>query len=107
MAITTDNGKFAVLNLSQVWLSNLLVSPGTLGQDDQQQLLWGFPEILWHAGSSFSAIQDVNTRVRAFLANHYSVPETSDLTTLVVRYLVEQTGDYTARFLKMIQDSLT
>ena len=25
----------------------LPISPGTFGQDDQQQLLWGYPGVLW------------------------------------------------------------
>jgi len=51
VAITTDNGKLAVLSLNNLLMPNLPLSPGALGQDDQQQLLWGFPEILWAAPS--------------------------------------------------------
>lgn len=47
MAITTDNGKLAIMEYDQDVEPGLPMSPGTLGQDDQQQLLWGFPEILW------------------------------------------------------------
>lgn len=47
MAIDTDNGQLAVLSLGVLFMPNLPISPGALGQDDQQQLLWGFPEILW------------------------------------------------------------
>lgn len=47
MAITTTNGKLAIMELDQDYEPGLPISPGTLGQDDQQQLLWGFPEILW------------------------------------------------------------
>lgn len=47
MPISTDNGKLAIMELDQDYEPGLPLSPGTLGQDDQQQLLWGFPEILW------------------------------------------------------------
>jgi hypothetical protein len=49
--IDTDNGKLALLRLSQPWLPSLPFGdegdPDTLDQADKQQLLWGFPEILW------------------------------------------------------------
>lgn len=51
MAITTTNGKLAIMELEQVYEPGLPISPGTLGQEDQQQLLWGFPEILWGAAA--------------------------------------------------------
>ncbi len=47
MPITTDNGKLALMELDQDWEPGLPLSPGTLEEDDQQQLLWGFPEISW------------------------------------------------------------
>ncbi len=47
MAISTINGKLAVMELEDVWEPGLPLAPGALGQDDQQQFLWGFPEILW------------------------------------------------------------
>lgn len=47
MPITTDNGKFAVMEWDQDYEPGLPLSPGAFGQDDQQQLLWGIPEILW------------------------------------------------------------
>ena len=47
MAISTTNGKLAVMEWCQVWEPGLPISPGSLGQDDQQQLLWDFPENLW------------------------------------------------------------
>lgn len=43
----TDNGKLAIMELDQDYEPGLPLSPGILGQDDQQQLLWGFPDILW------------------------------------------------------------
>lgn len=46
-AIATDNGKLAVMEWDLDWEPGLPLSPGTFGQDDLQQLLWGFPEILW------------------------------------------------------------
>ena len=53
MAITTDNEKLALLEEGTVWEPGLPMSPGTLGDDDKQQLLWGYPGILW------SEIRDV------------------------------------------------
>ena len=46
-ALSTDNEKLAAMEWCQVWEPGLPLSPGTLEQDDQQQLLWGFPAILW------------------------------------------------------------
>ncbi len=48
-AIATDNGKLAVMEWDLDWEPGLPLSPGAFGQEDQQQLLWGFPEILWAA----------------------------------------------------------
>lgn len=61
MAITTDTGKLAVMRLTQVWEPPLPLSPGAIDQADRQQLLWGFPEILW--GEPV-----VTVRVRGFAA---------------------------------------
>ena len=49
MAIDTTNEKLALMEWGLVWEPGLPISPGTLGQDDQQQLLWGYPGILWDA----------------------------------------------------------
>jgi hypothetical protein len=45
-----NNLKLAFMEWCQVWEPGLPVSPGALGQDDQQQLLWGMPESLWGGG---------------------------------------------------------
>lgn len=47
MAIDTATEKLAILELEDIWEPGLPLSPGALGQDDQQQLLWGFPGVLW------------------------------------------------------------
>ena len=47
MPISTDNGKLAAMELDTDWEPGLPLSPGAIGLADQQQLLWGFPEILW------------------------------------------------------------
>lgn len=47
MAIDTNNEKLALMEEGNVWEPGLPLSPGTLGQDDQQQLVWGYPGILW------------------------------------------------------------
>lgn len=41
------NNQLALLSFCNVLAPNLPASPGTLGQDDQQQLLWGYPGVLW------------------------------------------------------------
>lgn len=52
MAISTINDKLAVMSMGNVLMPNLPMSPGTLGQDDQQQLLWGYPGVLWGAAAA-------------------------------------------------------
>jgi hypothetical protein len=105
VAIDTTNEKLALLNLTMPFYPPLPVSPSTLGADDQQQLLWGFPGILWGAGgSTLTFVLDLNTRLRVYLADLYSLPG-ADLTSLSTRYLRAQTGDYTARFKKLITDA--
>ena len=47
MAITTDNGKLSVIEWDNLWEPALPLAPGTIGSDDQQQLLWGFSEVSW------------------------------------------------------------
>ncbi len=47
MAIDTDNKKLGVIEWDAVFEPGLPLSPGTLGQDDQQQLIHGYPGILW------------------------------------------------------------
>ena len=49
MAIDTTNKKLALMEWCQVWESGLPISPGALGQDDQQQLINDYPGILWGA----------------------------------------------------------
>ena len=57
MAIDTTNEKLAIMECGQVWEPGLPLSPGTLGQDDRQQLLWGFPGVLWQAvGAAASSV---------------------------------------------------
>lgn len=47
MAIDSNNEKLALMEMGQVWEPGLPISPSTIGQDDRQQLLWGYPGILW------------------------------------------------------------
>lgn len=49
MAIDTTNKKLALMSFRRMGHSHLPISPGTIGQDDQQQLLGGYPGILWGA----------------------------------------------------------
>lgn len=68
MPITTDNGKLGVMEWDQDHEPGLPLSPGSIGQNDQQQLLWGFPEVLWGApqiGGAVTATARVVPRVTA------------------------------------------
>jgi len=47
VSLATDNGKLAVMEWDQDYEPGLPLSPGAFGQDDQQQILWGIPEVLW------------------------------------------------------------
>lgn len=47
MAIDTNTEKLAIMEWDELYEPGLPLSPGTLGQDDKQQLLWGFPGVLW------------------------------------------------------------
>jgi hypothetical protein len=49
MAIDTDNKKLAVMEMDCIFEPAIPLLPGTFGQDDKQQLLWGYPGILWAA----------------------------------------------------------
>jgi len=49
MAITTDNEKLAIIEFEDILSAGLPLSPGTIGTDDQQQLLYGYPGIEWGA----------------------------------------------------------
>jgi hypothetical protein len=104
MAIDTINKKLALLSFGQVFQPNLPMSPSTLGQDDRQQLLWGYPGILWSAGAALAFVFDLNTRLAVYLRDFYSAP-TGDLSTLIVRYLATLSGEYTARFQRLITDA--
>ena len=64
MAIDTDNKKLAVMEWCLVFEPGLPLSPGALGQDDQQQLLWGYPGILWTGTSVISRDWLVQARRR-------------------------------------------
>lgn len=47
MAITTDNDKLAVMEMDSMFEPGLPLSPGVLSVADQQQLIWGYPGVLW------------------------------------------------------------
>jgi hypothetical protein len=107
MAITTTNGKLAVMEMETIWEPGLPMSPGSIGQDDKQQLLWGFPEVLWDAigGVMIGVYNDMNTRLLVYLQAYYSTSQ-HDLTTLADRHLNEQTsGDRTQKVKQLIQDA--
>lgn len=63
MAITTTNEKLAVMSFHNPLMPNLPMSPGTLGQDDQQQLLWGYPGVSWVAAAASVFIQYIGIQL--------------------------------------------
>jgi hypothetical protein len=105
MAITTVNEKLAIMEWCSVWEPGLPISPSTIGQDDQQQLLNDYPGVLWGALVNLgNTILDLNTRIAVYLRAYYSLPG-ADSTSLIQRYLRELSGDYTARFKRLIEDA--
>ena len=88
------------------WEPGLPMSPGALGQDDQQQLLWGYPGILWGAVAAIAnAIFDLNTRLQKAFSDHFSYSPPVDLNSVFNRYLATKTGDATKRLLDAIDDA--
>ena len=65
--VATDNGKLAVMSLGRVYRPNVIFSDGSLDQADQQQLLWGFPEVLW--GEASPDLPNRGTVVRGGASN--------------------------------------
>jgi hypothetical protein len=106
VAITTDNDKFGVIEWCSVWEPGLPFAPGTLGQDDKQQLLHDYPGVLY-ATSGGAFILDLNTRIFVYLCTLYSLdPLDADLTSMICRYLDDQTtGDYDQRFQHLIDQA--
>lgn len=104
MAVDTTNKKLAVIELEDIWEPGLPMSPGSLGQDDRQQLLWGYPGILWSFGVSLAFVLDLNTRLMVFLRDHYSIVG-GDLNTEIERYLNGLSGDMQNRWKQLIQDA--
>jgi len=47
MAIDTINEKLALIEYGDVFQPGIPISNDGIGQDDKQQLLWGYPGILW------------------------------------------------------------
>ena len=59
MAITTNTQKIAVMEMGVVWEPGIPLLPGAIGQDDQQQLLWGYPGVLWEEPPPIAAFADL------------------------------------------------
>ena len=49
MAITTNNGKMAVMALNVVSMPSVYMTVDGLGTADQKQLLWQYPVTTWAA----------------------------------------------------------
>ena len=47
MAIDTTNERLALIEYGDVFQPGIPISNDGIGQDDKQQLLWGYPGILW------------------------------------------------------------
>lgn len=104
MAITTDTGQLAIIELEDVWEPGLPFLPGVLDAADAQQLLWGFPEILWTAAAVMAFILDLNTRLFVYLRT-VPYPAGNDLTTMMTQNLAGRTGDMNARFHALVNDA--
>jgi hypothetical protein len=52
MAIDTLNKKLSLFSYQQVYIAAIPKSTDGLDQADNQQLLWGYPGILWEAPST-------------------------------------------------------
>lgn len=82
MAIDTTNEKLALMEWDNVWEPAIPISPGAFGQDDKQQLLWGYPGILWTSETFFGYGRNaalVTRRLRA------AVPPRKTRTAVVAR----------------------
>lgn len=100
----TPQKQFAALSFNAPFLPSVPFSLGTIEQDDQQQLQWGYPGILWGAAAVLAFVFDLNTRLMVYLRSYYSVSG-GDLSTLVSRYLAGLSGDYNARMRRLVQDA--
>ncbi len=57
MAIDTDNKKLAIMEWGNYWEPGLPLLPGAIfDQGEKQQLLWGYPGILWTEGAILLAV---------------------------------------------------
>lgn len=70
-----------------------------------------WPDTAWEAGAWTDAVEsalafvlDLNTRLLVYLRDHFSAPS-GELTTLTTRYLHTLSGDFTARFQRLIKDA--
>lgn len=62
-------------------------------------------ELTWADAAALAFVFDMNTRLRVYLCDLYGLPNTTDTTTLVTRYLASQTGEMNARIRKLINDA--
>ena len=102
MAIDTINEKLAIMEFGDVWEPGLpMVATDTIDQADQQQLLLGFPGVLW-AVLEFIAGAFINERLFAFLFPTYNE---RSLESMVNQDLSGRTGSQTERFLALIAEA--
>ena len=62
-------------------------------------------ELTWADAIALAFVLDMNTRLRVYLCSLYSVPDTSDLTPMVTRYVNAQSGEMNARVQQLIDDA--
>ena len=88
MPIDTDNEELSVIHLVMPWEPNVIMTPGTIDVDDQQQLLWGFPEIIWSTHVQAANLEDLNTLFIPYVATlHNNTLTQPDSDTLVANDL--------------------
>lgn len=77
---------------------------GTLSAGDRQHIAFTYSGILAGAQAALGFVLDLNTRLAVYLRDFYSNPDL-DLTTGIQRYLSSLSGEWTARFQRLIQDA--
>lgn len=106
MAVDTAQKRYSAMSMMSPWRTTAVVPSGTIDAAVRQAIAYLYSGILAAGGITIAFVADLNTRLKVYLCAYYSAPASSDLTTLVVRYLRnDATGDYTARMRQLIRDA--
>lgn len=106
MAIDTAAKRYSAMNVMCPWRHVAVLPTGTVDAAARQTVRWLYAGILAAGGVAIAFVADLNTRLKVYLCAYYAAPASSDLTTLVTRYLRDDaTGDYTARMRQLITDA--